>query len=115
MTTHATHDPHEHQHGNDCGHAKMKHEDHSDFLHDGHLHHAHEGHVDEHELVASNANPTACTSGHDCNAHDPSHRHGSACGHDPVPHAGHTDFLVQGHIHNQHGDHCDDHGRLQSA
>jgi Carboxypeptidase regulatory-like domain len=72
-------------------------------LHDGHLHHVHETHVDEHELSASSANPANCTSGHDCNGHDPSHRHDPACGHEPVPHAGHVDFLVQGHIHNQHG------------
>jgi hypothetical protein len=27
-----------------------------------------------------------------------------------VPHGAHTDYLVNGHLHHPHGDHCDDHG-----
>lgn len=115
MGAHTTHDPHAHQHGGDCGHPGLKHDGHTDYLHDGHLHHAHEGHVDEHELSASGVNPASCTSGHECNGHDASHRHEPACGHDAVPHAGHVDYLVEGHIHNQHADHCDNHGRLERA
>ena len=46
-TIHANHD---HIHGENCGHAKIKHGDHYDFLHDGHLHHPHEDHNDEHAL-----------------------------------------------------------------
>ena len=107
MATHATHDPHEHRHGTACGHAGTKHDDHTDYLHDGHLHHTHEGHIDEHELSATSANPTNCTSGHDCDGHDASHRHDRDCGHEPVPHAGHVDYVVQGRIHNQHRDHCE--------
>jgi hypothetical protein len=32
-----------------------------------------------------------------------------------VPHGDHVDYLVGGHLHHQHGNHCDDHGPLQSA
>jgi hypothetical protein len=32
------------------------------------------------------------------------------CGHEQVPHGDHMDFLVNGHLHHKHGDHCDDHG-----
>ena len=27
-----------------------------------------------------------------------------------MPHGDHTDYLVDGHLHHPHGDHCDDHG-----
>jgi UDP-2,3-diacylglucosamine pyrophosphatase LpxH len=27
-----------------------------------------------------------------------------------VPHGDHVDYLVDGHLHHPHGDHCDDHG-----
>jgi hypothetical protein len=29
-----------------------------------------------------------------------------------VPHGDHTDYLVEGRLHHQHGNHCDDHGRI---
>ena len=112
IMAHTTHDKHEHVHGDTCGHTAVKHGDHTDYLHDGHLHHAHEGHVDEHELAASSVHPDDCTTGHDCSAHDGSHVHGAQCGHETVPHAGHTDYLVSGHLHNAHGSHCDDHGAV---
>jgi hypothetical protein len=32
-----------------------------------------------------------------------------------VPHGEHTDYLVQGHLHHPHGDHCDDHGPLETV
>jgi hypothetical protein len=32
-----------------------------------------------------------------------------------VPHGDHTDYLVDGHLHHPHGDHCDDHGPLRPA
>ena len=51
------------------------------------------------------------------------HQHGFACGHVAIIHAGHTDYLhdghshgnhfdylVDGHLHYPHGNHCDDHG-----
>jgi hypothetical protein len=27
-----------------------------------------------------------------------------------MPHGDHVDYLVNGHLHHPHGDHCDDHG-----
>jgi hypothetical protein len=41
------HDP-SHTHGPTCGHERVPHGDHVDYLVDGHLHHAHEGHCDDH-------------------------------------------------------------------
>jgi hypothetical protein len=32
-----------------------------------------------------------------------------------VPHGDHADYLVEGHLHHQHGDHCDDHGAVTPA
>jgi hypothetical protein len=113
--THPTHESHDHEHASDCGHVVIRHESHVDFLHDGHLHHVHEGHVDEHALLASTANPSDCASGHACNAHERAHRHDPQCGHESVPHADHVDYLVDGHLHNRHSDHCDNHGRLERA
>jgi zinc transport system permease protein len=39
---------HLHQHGPDCGHQAVSHEDHVDYVHDGHRHAAHGQHYDEH-------------------------------------------------------------------
>jgi hypothetical protein len=30
-----------------------------------------------------------------------------------VPHGDHVDYLVKGHLHHPHGDHCDDHGPVE--
>jgi hypothetical protein len=32
-----------------------------------------------------------------------------------VPHGDHNDYLVGGHLHSPHGEHCDDHGALSLA
>jgi hypothetical protein len=106
------HEGHTHQHGPGCGHTAIEHDGHIDYLHDGHLHHVHGDHVDEHELEANGTNPAACTPQHDCAGHQKAHTHGPGCGHEQVPHAGHVDYLVDGHLHHPHGDHCDDHGRV---
>ena len=47
---HRFHDPeqHDHAHGANCGHQRVHHDDHLDYLHNGHWHAAHEGHYDEH-------------------------------------------------------------------
>lgn len=111
---HKTHENHPHVHGPDCGHTPIKHEDHVDYLHDGHLHHPHDGHTDCHELDSSGANPVACTPDHACGGHALDHVHGDDCGHPAVPHAGHVDYLVDGHLHHPHSGHCDDHGQVES-
>lgn len=114
-THHHVHDDHGHQHGPDCGHTAVSHEGHTDYLHEGHLHHEHEGHIDDHSVAVTASNPDACTPDHGCDAHGVDHQHGDGCGHEAVPHGGHTDYLVAGHLHHAHGDHCDDHGPLANA
>jgi hypothetical protein len=111
---HAVHANHPHQHGTDCGHIAVMHDDHVDYLHDGHLHHPHGDHVDEHVIALSETNPDGCTLGQsdDCGA---GHRHGPGCGHEAVPHGDHTDYLVEGRLHHMHDGHCDDHGPLAIA
>jgi hypothetical protein len=113
--SHSTHAPHDHQHGPGCGHTAVRHGDHVDYAHDGHLHHTHDGHVDECAIEIGAANPADCTPSHACGAHDAAHAHGPGCGHEAIPHGGHTDYLVAGHLHHPHGAHCDDHGAVQPA
>ena len=115
MNEHQVHEVHPHVHGPGCGHTAVKHEDHTDYLHDGHLHHPHESHFDEHVVAIGGANPDACTPNHTCGGHDANHVHGPACGHEPVPHGDHVDYVVNGHLHHPHGTHCDDHGPLAKA
>jgi hypothetical protein len=43
-----------HQHGPKCGHPRVPHGDHEDYLVTGHLHHPHEGHCDDHGKVHVN-------------------------------------------------------------
>jgi len=109
---HKTHGDHEHKHGSDCSHATIRHADHVDYLDEGHLHSVHGDHVDEHVLEASRENPDECTGDHPCGGHEARHGHGQGCGHETVPHAGHVDYLVAGHLHNSHDSHCDNHGAV---
>ncbi|MEO8555075.1 MAG: metal ABC transporter permease [Actinomycetota bacterium] len=44
---------HEHEHGENCGHPALEHNDHVDYLHDGHRHAPHQGHYDEHDIALS--------------------------------------------------------------
>ncbi len=116
MSSHKTHSEHIHTHGNDdCNHTAIKHEDHVDYLHDGHLHHIHEDHIDEHHISVSDKNPVNCTTDHACDAHEIEHAHGSDCGHEAIPHGDHVDYLVAGHMHHQHDNHCDDHGEVEKV
>lgn len=52
---------------------------------------------------------------HSCDGHDASHKHGPDCGHEPIRHDDHVDYVVNGHLHHPHGDHCDDHGPVAMA
>ena len=115
MNDHATHPAHEHVHGPGCGHESVAHEGHTDYLHAGHLHRPHGDHVDEHTIPAGAENPERCTPEHGCAAHDETHVHDEDCGHEPVPHGDHTDYLIDGHLHHPHATHCDDHGELVDA
>lgn len=106
---------HPHLHGTGCGHIAIRHDGHVDYLHDGHLHSASGDHYDEHSLPVSTVNPEDCREGHICAARDAEHVHGPGCGHEPVPHGDHVDFLVGGHLHHPHSGHCDDHGPVELA
>jgi hypothetical protein len=107
------HKGHTHTHGTGCGHPRVEHEGHTDYLHEGHLHHMHDDHVDDHELSASAQHPDRCTPEHKCGKHEGAHKHGPGCGHEAIPHAGHTDYVVAGHLHHPHNGHCDDHGAIE--
>lgn len=110
------HANHDHQHGTSCGHVAVQHDGHTDYLHDGHLHHQKaDGTVEEHTLPVTTENPANCTNGHTCAGHEKDHVHGPGCGHEPVPHGDHVDYLVGGHLHHQHNGHCDNHGPVAQA
>jgi hypothetical protein len=111
MSNHPKHGEHEHVHGPDCGHTAVEHAGHTDYLHDGHMHHPHGDHQDEHSIAVDAKNPADCTPDHAAE-HDKKHAHGPDCGHEAVPHGTHTDYLVDGHLHHPHDEHCDDHGKL---
>jgi len=66
-------------------------------------------------VPVSDANPDGCTDGHDCDEHEAGHTHGPGCGHPAVQHGDHVDYVVEGHLHHPHGDHCDDHGPVKLA
>jgi len=112
---HPIHEAHAHIHGPGCGHQAIEHDGHTDYLHDGHLHRMHGDHVDEHSIEISERNPDVCTPDFLCEAHSPGCSHGPSCGHEAVPHGGHTDYLVNGRLHHPHEGHCDDHGPIRSS
>ncbi|GAA2607949.1 hypothetical protein GCM10010399_43500 [Dactylosporangium fulvum] len=100
MTTAAGHEPltgHDHQHSDTCGHAKVQHGDHFDFLHDGEAHHVHEGHYDRCGIE-----------GH-VQAENHPHTHGEGCGHEQIKHGDHVDYLHGMHRHAEHAGHYDEH------
>jgi hypothetical protein len=109
------HSGHAHKHGSGCGHRAILHHGHTDYLHEGHLHNVHGGHVDEHSLAVEGKNTSGCTPSHQCGEHKAGHVHGPTCGHEPVPHGDHVDFLVGTHLHHPHSGHCDDHGPIQTV
>jgi len=110
-----THNNHEHKHSSTCGHKAIHHDDHIDYLHESHLHHMHGDHIDEHMLSESAKNQAKCTPEHVCSSHEKEHKHGPGCGHEAVPHGGHVDFLVAGHLHHPCANHCDHHGPVALA
>jgi hypothetical protein len=109
------HGKHNHTHGKNCGHKAIHHDDHIDYLHDGHLHSELNGKIVEHTISFSATNPNDCTPQHACTGHEKSHKHGPNCGHEAIPHGDHVDYLVDGHLHHFHGDHCDNHGAVKLA
>jgi hypothetical protein len=114
-----THAKHTHVHGPGCGHTAIRHDGHTDYVHGGHLHHVGaNGSVTEHALPVSSGNPDGCRpidNSRGAAQHSGKHVHGPGCGHEAVPHGDHVDYIVNGRLHHQHGDHCDDHGKVDVA
>ncbi|MNY51494.1 hypothetical protein D3C86_1870870 [compost metagenome] len=99
-----THERHEHQHGQNCGHLKVQWADETGYLHDGHLHRQHGEHWDESSIPVSARNPDTCQQVA-CAVH--------AEDQPMVPHGDHMDRVVNGRLHHEHAGHCDDHGPVQ--
>ncbi len=58
--------------------------------------------------------PSCCNSDRlICAGHDTGHVHGPGCGHKAVKHDDHIDYIVAGHLHHAHTDHCDNHGAVR--
>ena len=106
-----THSHTGHVHGPNCGHTAIKHDNHTDYLVDGILHHPHGDHCDDHVIELSDTNADSCNPVNTCNGHT----HGPDCGHEAIKHGDHMDYIVDGRLHHQHGDHCDDHGPVDLA
>lgn len=41
------------------------------------------------------------------------HSHGPTCGQTAIRYGDHIDYIVDGRLHHQHGDHCDVHGLVE--
>nr|WP_260478718.1 hypothetical protein [Kibdelosporangium aridum] len=97
-TDRSAHHSESHEHGPDCGHVAIPHQDHVDYLHNGSLH--------------RQADPGRWM---DCepSRHRPHrahrHVHGEGCGHVAIPHGDHLDYVHDGHRHAAHNGHYDDH------
>jgi hypothetical protein len=110
MSGHKPHQSELHTHGPDCGHAVIEHRGHQDYVNDGRLDHVQGGETQAHSIEVTAKNPAACTPSHACGAHASEHKHGPSCGHSPVPHGDHLDYVVKDHLHHPCTTHCDDHG-----
>ena len=65
-------------------------------------------------LLAATTPPNAPPE-HRCGGHDASHRTARVAVTKRCPGGDHIDYLVDGHLHHPHGDHCDDHGPVEFA
>lgn len=98
-------------HSSDDGHIAINHDGHIDHLHDGHLHSVHDGHVDEHVLSVSAAHPVAEKLVKQVK--HTKHNHSSDDNdHPTIQHGDHFDYVHDGKLHHVHGDHVDNHGKL---
>jgi zinc transport system permease protein len=59
-------------------------------------------------VLASAVRRAVRGNGHD-EAEDHLHQHGPGCGHEPVTHDDHLDYVHHGHRHAPHGEHYDEH------
>jgi len=98
---------HSHQHSIACGHTKIKHKDHIDYLHDGELHRKNKDGWENCSIPITEKNPVegkplpcGCS-------------HTEKCGHEMIPHGDHKDYLVNGRLHHVKGGKCYDHGPVE--
>lgn len=98
-TTDQVHPAESHEHGPECGHVAIPHQDHVDYLHNGSLHRS----------TGRPARWTDCEPGHHLPHRNHRHVHGEGCGHVAIPHGDHVDYIHDGHRHAAHDDHYDDH------
>ncbi len=110
MSDHKSHQSQTHTHGTGCDHATVAHGDHRDYVQGRKLDDVPGGNLRAHKIHVDETNPWACTPTHACGAHATDHVHGAGCSHEAVPHGGHTDYVVNGHLHHPCDAHCDDHG-----
>ena len=100
-----------HSHGEKCGHEKVKHGKHFDWVNGNKYEFQKGDKVVFHGFVKGHdAVRTIAAQEHD---HGHQHVHGAAdCEHEKVVHANHVDYLHDGHFHAEHVDHIDEHGIL---
>ncbi|MBW1605016.1 hypothetical protein [Lactobacillus sp. Sy-1] len=97
----------EHVHSMKCGHTKLLHNGHVDFVEsNGHLHHRDGDHFDECEIAVDSNNPDQESVVIDSEIHNDN------CGHQKVIHGDHVDYIVNARLQHVHGDHVDDHGTV---
>lgn len=96
---------HSHEHSIACGHTKIKHEGHIDYVHNGELHHKNNGDWVNCAISVSDKNPAEDNSVLPCGCD-----HNKECGHEMVPHGDHKDYLVNGRLHHVQDGKCYDHG-----
>ncbi len=97
-----------HIHGKDCGHQRVQHDGHIDYIENGHLYHPTSTQQNEdHRIEISPVNPSsgakiACTETmiHGRNA-------------PRIPHGDHFDYVVDGRLHHVNGSQCEDHGPIE--
>lgn len=99
-------DSQSHVHSEKCGHTRIRHNDHIDYLSNGHMQYVHGTHVDEHVLEVTDINPALCMR-IECRDTLQHKEHA-----EKVPHGDHFDYLINGRLHHVHESHCDDHGPL---
>ncbi|MCG7869725.1 MAG: hypothetical protein JAY74_25565 [Candidatus Thiodiazotropha taylori] len=55
-------------------------------------------------------------SNEECEIHEnPDHQHGEHGDHTKILHGDHSDYIVNRRLHHPHGDHCDDHGPIETV
>ena len=99
-----------HHHGPDCGHRKIPHAGHADYLNENGLIDCPENKKNARKIPISDENPKTCQP-----VQNSEHVHSTGCGHQKIIHGDHTDYLVDGNLEHPHGDHNDNHGKVRQS